>query len=63
MNKLKVQWVVQNGSIFTKDSIVAIKIDATKLIRVQDSIAFNVGDTADHIVRLHNESLKHVELA
>ena len=61
--KLKVEWVARDGSIFTKDEIVTIKIDATKSIKVQESIAFNIGDAAEHIVRLHNESLKHVELA
>jgi len=59
-----VEWVARDGSVFTKDPIVTIKIDASKSIKVQESIAFNVGDeSAKHIVRLHNESLKHVELA
>lgn len=58
MNKLKVKWVARDGSIFTQEAIVVLKIDATKSIRVQDTIAFNVGKSADHIVRLHNASLE-----
>jgi len=62
--KMKVEWIARDGSVFTKDAIVVIKIDASKSIRVQESIAFNVGEeAAKHIVELHNESLKHVELA
>jgi tRNA(Phe) wybutosine-synthesizing methylase Tyw3 len=61
---MKVEWVARDGSIFTKDEIVVIKIDATKSIRVQESIAFNVGDeTAKYLVQLHNlylQELKYV---
>lgn len=55
MKKMKVEWIARDGSIFTRDQIVVIKIDATKTIRVQESIAFNVGEElANHLVRLHN---------
>lgn len=61
MKKLKVEWVVRDGSIFTRDEITVIKIDATKSIRVQESIAFNVGeDAAKHIVQLHNSYLQEL---
>jgi hypothetical protein len=56
MNKLKVQWVERDGSIFTKDT-ERVKLESGPK-DVQVAIAFNVGDTAKHIVRLHNESLK-----
>ena len=60
--KMKVEWVARDGSIFTKDEIVTIKIDATKSIKVQESIAFNVGDeAAKYIVQLHNLSLQELK--
>ena len=60
--KMKVKWVARDGSVFTKDEIVTIKIDATKSIRVQESIAFNVGDeAAKHIVQLHNVYLQELQ--
>jgi hypothetical protein len=57
MNKLKVPWIERDGSIFTKDT-ERVKLESGPQ-DLQIAIAFNVGDTAKHIVRLHNESLKH----
>jgi hypothetical protein len=59
--KMEVEWVARDGSIFTRDEIVVIKIDANKSIRVQESIAFNVGEeAAKHIVQLHNTYLQEL---
>ena len=59
--KMKVEWIARDGSVFTKDAIVVIKIDASKSIKVQESIAFNVGDeAAKHIVQLHNTYLQEL---
>jgi hypothetical protein len=60
--KMEVEWVARDGSIFTRDEIVVIKIDANKSIRVQESIAFNVGEEASkHIVQLHNSYLQELQ--
>jgi hypothetical protein len=60
--KHEIEWVARDGSVFTKDAIVTIKIDATKSIKVQESIAFNVGDeSAKHIVQLHNTYLQELQ--
>lgn len=48
-------WIVDNGSIYTADT-VELKIDfSKKSIQVREAIAFNVGDAvAHHIVETHN---------
>lgn len=55
----KREWIADNGSIYTADSEeMTVDFDKRK-IPVRRSIAFNVGEQlAEHIVRLHNESLK-----
>jgi len=51
-------WVVDNGSIYTADT-VELKIDfSKKSIQVRESVAFNVGDAvAHHIVSIHNQAV------
>ena len=56
LNKLTNLWVAKDGSIFLQEA-ERVKLDTNQVIHVQQSIAFNVGSTAEHIVRLHNESL------
>lgn len=56
MRALKMVWIVRDGSIYTRDT-VRVKTDAGQFVDMQLSIAFNVGALAEHIVRLHNESL------
>jgi len=50
--KLTVEWVAKEGSIFTRDT-VPLKI-GSKTIHVQETIAFNIGEGAEYIVKLHN---------
>src|SRR5688572_6456449 len=63
--KNTVEWVVKDGSIFTKDTIeLKVGVGGGKIIHVHESIAFNVGqETAERIVRMHNESLDKKRLA
>ena len=57
-DRFKVEWVANRGSIHTKD-ITEIKIEFSgKKIKTPIYIAFNIGEAAEHIVRLHNASLK-----
>lgn len=56
MRKLKMVWIVRDGSIYTRD-FVKVKTEAGQYVMMQLAVAFNVGDCAEHIVRLHNESL------
>jgi hypothetical protein len=59
--KMKDEWVAEGGSIYS----TKVKLKCSKDFRLgknynyRDAIAFNVGQSvAEHIVRLHNESLK-----
>jgi hypothetical protein len=58
IDKLKQRWVAKDGSIFVVEA-EPLKLEFQKKnIRVQQTIAFNIGhETAEHIVRLHNASL------
>lgn len=55
-DRMKVEWVAKDGSIFTKFE-TEFKADSGFKIRTPISIAFNLGEVAEHIVRLHNASL------
>ena len=57
MDKNNVAWVTIGGSIFTRDK-VSLKTPS-RTIQVQESIAFNLKqEIAEHIVALHNDSLR-----
>jgi hypothetical protein len=56
MRKLKMVWIVRDGSIYTRDA-VKVKTGVGAYVTMQLAVAFNVGDCAEHIVHLHNESL------
>jgi hypothetical protein len=57
----EVRWVVVDGSIYTADT-VEMRSDFSPnrtIYNVPNAVAFNVGDRlANHIVELHNASLK-----
>ena len=61
MKVMEEKWVEDNGSIYTVNTVPARSDfpNQKRTIRVRVSIAFNVGkELAEHIVRVHNESLK-----
>ncbi len=56
-DRLKVEWVAKDGCIHTKLE-TEIKVEQTgQKIRTPIWIAFNIGESAEHIVRLHNKSI------
>lgn len=57
MDLLKQEWVVKNGSIETKET-KRRKTPSGDFVNEPVYVAFNLGDLAHHIARLHNESLK-----
>lgn len=59
-DRMRVEWVAKDGSIFTKLE-TEFKADSGFKVRTPISIGFNLGEAAEHIVNLHNESLKNVE--
>ena len=57
---LKVRWVVDNSSIVT-EKYYPIKIGPFgTAVQHRRSIAFNVGDLAYHIVKIHNNQLENI---
>lgn len=57
MNKLlKEKWTVIDGCIYT-DKLHEKELPSGKKL-VRECIAFNVGDAAHHIVKLHNATLE-----
>ena len=52
MKKLDVPWIVIDGSIYT------IEVNNIRGKPEQESIAFNIGDSAKYIVDLHNIRVK-----
>jgi len=56
LDKLTTEWIVVDGSIFLKEEEKVRMGHNT--VTVRQSVAFNIPLTADHIVKLHNESLK-----
>lgn len=57
INLKKVRWMSKDGSVFT-ESEYKVKLEFA-FVNVHHGVMFNVGrEIADHIVRLHNESLE-----
>ena len=56
IDKLNVEWVAHDGCIVTKVQ-EKVKTDGGRVIEIPSYIAFNIGKSAEHIVKLHNEAL------
>lgn len=53
----KLEWMVSHGSIRTKEEF-RVKPDLGRAYKTPIWIAFNIGEYAEHIVKVHNQSLK-----